>query len=94
MPDFDASIRLQPGNPKAWLWRGETRLLGEDREGALQDYSRSLDLDPGFSAAWYARAKVNARLGRNADALQDFLHARELGYPVQPDELERARKAP
>jgi tetratricopeptide (TPR) repeat protein len=91
MPDFDTSIRLQPGNPKAWLWRGETRLLGQDVAGAIQDYSRSLDLDPGFAATWYARAKANARLGRKADAAQDFLRARQLGYPVRPDELASPR---
>src|SRR6185369_16795632 len=93
MPDFDMSLRLQPQNPRAYLWRGEARLLLGDREGAVQDYTASLDLDPNLAAAWYARARIYEKLGRHAEALRDAIQAQALGYPLSPAEMERLRKA-
>jgi tetratricopeptide (TPR) repeat protein len=92
MPDFDAAVRLNPGNPKGYLWRGEARFILGDKEGAAEDYGASIGLDPSAQGAWYARAKAYERLGRYPDALRDALKARELGYPVRPEELERLRK--
>lgn len=41
MADFDAAIRLQPGNAKAYLWRSGARMQIGDRTGALQDARRA-----------------------------------------------------
>jgi tetratricopeptide (TPR) repeat protein len=93
MPDFDASIRLRPGNAKAYLWRGEARFLLGDKAGAAEDYGRSLTIDPNEKSAWYARSKAYQRLGRYDDALRDALQSRALGYPVPQTYIDQLRKA-
>jgi protein O-mannosyl-transferase len=37
LPDFDAAIRFQPDNARAYVWRSETRMRLGDAAGALQD---------------------------------------------------------
>ncbi|MBA4067880.1 MAG: hypothetical protein C0501_30105 [Isosphaera sp.] len=44
-------VQLEPGNPVAYVYRGEARRGVADRRGALADFQRAFDLDPTFEAA-------------------------------------------
>ena len=44
-------VKLEPGNPLAYYYRGEARRALADRRGALADFQKAVDLDPAFEAA-------------------------------------------
>lgn len=43
---YDAAIARWPGEPHAWLGRGNAALAGGDRAAAAESYLRALELDP------------------------------------------------
>jgi tetratricopeptide (TPR) repeat protein len=44
-------VKLEPSNPVAYVYRGESRRSMADRRGALADFQRAFELDPTFEAA-------------------------------------------
>jgi cellulose synthase operon protein C len=44
-------VKLEPANPVAYVYRGESRRSLADRRGALADFQKALELDPTFEAA-------------------------------------------
>jgi tetratricopeptide (TPR) repeat protein len=76
--DFDAALRLDPGNAASWIARGQLYLRTGESERALADFDRALALDadvPRRAIAYAQRCRLRASLGRLADALDDCLKA-------------------
>jgi tetratricopeptide (TPR) repeat protein len=44
-------VKLEPTNPVAYVYRGESRRSIADRRGAMADFQRAFELDPAFEAA-------------------------------------------
>jgi predicted Zn-dependent protease len=44
-------VRLSPGDPTAYAYRGEARAANGDRRGAKADFKRSFELDPSYTFA-------------------------------------------
>jgi len=76
--EFDQAIRLNPGNARAWVRRGDARRERGDYERALGDYDIAIGLDPDnpFPLVW--RADTLRCLERYDAALADASHAIDL----------------
>ena len=59
LDDADASIEINPTNPRIYLYRGNYRLALGDRTGAGEDYRKALALAPKFKEAADALASLN-----------------------------------
>ena len=73
--DFDAVIRLAPGDAQALNNRCWVRAATGDLQGALADCNLALQINPGLSDALDSRGLVNLGLGRTAEAIKDYTDA-------------------
>ncbi len=71
LDDFDRALEQDPGNAKAYHYRGTVRQALEDHEAAVADFTKSLELVPYQFDPLLARATSLGRLGRWHAALED-----------------------
>ena len=78
LADFNAAIRLEPGNPRPYNHRGN--LLADRGRGAeaLADFSEAIRLDPGYALAWYNLGTVHDGEGDYEKAIELYLKAMAL----------------
>ena len=94
LADYDAYIRLEPGNGRAYYVRGLAKAgLGRPGE-AVQDYDTSIRLEPGRGEVFLARAQAFESMKRYEDALRDAQRAPALGVRVDPEMLRRLGSQP
>ncbi len=77
---YDASVDLDPAEPKGYYNRANVKALARDYGGAIDDYSRCIDLDPRFADAFNARGKAFIDMGAPAASRPDF----ELAIQASP----------
>ena len=96
LADFDAAIRINPGNPVLFAQRGLTRQERGDVDGAIADYTDVLRLNPNDAGAYRRRGELWRAKGDEPRAAADFEAARKVKpvrQPVRVDpETERARR--
>ncbi|HET6883755.1 MAG TPA: tetratricopeptide repeat protein [Pirellulales bacterium] len=78
LADFDASLKLDPDDARAWYNRGLVHArLGQSRL-ALDDWSHTIALSPDFAAAWLNRGILYADSSELGKAESDFNRVIEL----------------
>ena len=81
--DFNAVLRLTPGDPMTLAAKGDTyRELG-DLLLAREFYDAALKGDPGLARAWQARGEVRATLGDGPGGDADKAQAHKLDPNVE-----------
>src|SRR5207248_1465917 len=75
-------LQREPKNAPAMLLRGETWLMLNQPERALEDYGRAVQLAPNHAGAQRALADVLCRLGETRRAVYHF----ELARRLKPDD--------
>ena len=69
---YGTAVALNPGNVRAYAYRGETyRLMGRYQE-ALADFDRAIALDPDYAWAIACRGQTYHQIERYSDALAAF----------------------
>jgi tetratricopeptide (TPR) repeat protein len=91
--DFDRAIELKPDYTDAYNNRGNAYFKKGDLTSAYLDFTRTILSDPRYANAYYNRAVVSSMRGDSASALSDALKARSLGMNVDPQVIEKLRKA-
>jgi tetratricopeptide (TPR) repeat protein len=81
---LDQWLEIQPDNPQALVWRGQTRLLLGLSGDALEDYQRAIELDPEEDEALEKLAQLLLARHRPREALPHFARWQER----QPDNRE------
>ena len=76
--DFDRSVRLDPADQEALVWRGRANLFNEHVDAALADADRACRLDSDDPEARGLRAMCLVALGRYREALSDFAQASDV----------------
>jgi cytochrome c-type biogenesis protein CcmH/NrfG len=83
-----ASLRLDPGQPLAWLELGELRLtLDRDLNGAREAFERVVELDGDSEQAHFRLGQINMELGEPAPAAESmraFLALAPADSPLRP----------
>ena len=72
LKDYDASIRLNPGDFFAFNNRANVRRDKGDIAGAIADYSEAVRLEPAYAAAYTSRGLVQERAGDLEKARESF----------------------
>lgn len=70
--EFDAAIKLQPRNARAYFSRGVSGVAAGNFEAALRDLDTAIALEPNYSFAHLLRGRANFHLGRMAAARKDL----------------------
>jgi serine/threonine protein kinase/Flp pilus assembly protein TadD len=70
--DFDAALKLRPGNPADLVDRALARLRTRDFAGALRDLDEALVLAPGHTRIHFARLQARRALGDRAGEAADL----------------------
>jgi len=76
---FSSCIQMDPSNASAFLNRGISYELINNRKDAYSDYSKAIELLPEDGKAYYIRGMLLWRLG-DAMAITDLEKSAELGY--------------
>ena len=79
--DFDAALRLIPGDPQAYGMRGVVHGIKGELDAAIADFTRSIEGDPTVVDSFTNRGKALQDKGEHARAIADMDRALEL----QPD---------
>jgi tetratricopeptide (TPR) repeat protein len=69
--DYDRSIRLNPGDARAFYSRGNAYSNKAQHERAVADFDRAIALNPEYASALNSRCYEQAILGRTTQALAD-----------------------
>jgi tetratricopeptide (TPR) repeat protein len=91
--DFNRAIEISPGYANAYNNRGNAYFRKGDLVNAYLDFTRTIQCDPGYADAYYNRAVISSMRGDAASALSDVLKARTLGINIDPQVIEKLRKA-
>jgi len=81
---FTRVIETQPGNAKAYRFRGATYGMKGEHRQAIRDYTKAIDIDPRYGEAYGVRAISWYQLGDYAKATADLNRCQELGGYVDP----------
>lgn len=68
-------VRLNPGNPKAYLFCATENLKKRDYQKVITNCSRAISADPNCSEGYILRAMANHNLENDAKAADDFKEA-------------------
>ncbi len=93
LADSNRAIQLSPEfaeayNNRAILYKKKGRL-----DQALSNLNKAIELKPDFAIAYVNRGSVYGTKGLLNQALADYNKARELGFAVDPQLIERLKKA-
>ena len=77
-PQYDASLKISPGDITALTGRAETRMDSEHYWEAIDDLNRALKIDPNNVNALRQRGRAWAQLGNKKNAAEDFARAEEI----------------
>ncbi|MBU1821817.1 MAG: tetratricopeptide repeat protein [Bacteroidetes bacterium] len=75
---FDESIKIHPGLPDTWYYRGLCLGQLSDRNNALASFSTALKLKPDYSEAFFERGKIHFKNAEFSLADVDFKSSRTL----------------
>ena len=95
--DFDTALRLDPGQPEAYLNKGAALVQQNDMRGALPLFAAALEHRTDRPAlAHFGRAIANETLGNVAEAYRDYQMASQLApdWAEPRAELQRFRVVP
>jgi tetratricopeptide (TPR) repeat protein len=70
--DFGEALRLNPANPAAYVYRGNTWEEKKDHVRAIKDYDEAIRLDPSNPASHIKRGNVRRTLGDLDQAIDDY----------------------
>lgn len=87
--NFNAALQLEPDNFTAYYNRGNAFYMRGELPSALLDYNRALQINPSFVAAYVNRSIVHDELGEKRNAWNDALKAKELGFDIDQEFLDR-----
>jgi len=105
---FNKAIEINPQFAEAYYSRGIAYLSMGNRYQAISDFTKVIEINPNIAEAYYHRAvayviennsygqvwkNVNPTEDYYDQALKDVNKAESLGYKVNPDFLNRLRKA-
>ena len=82
--DLSTVIRLQPGSPDGYFYRGTTLLCKNDLYKVESDFTRALEINPSLGVTYVERTKVFVAKRKRAVAHNNLLRARNLGLQIDP----------
>lgn len=91
--DFTHAIKLNRNYPDAFNNRGNAYFRMGDLDNAYLDFSQAIWLNPYKDDAYYNRAVVSSMRGDAASALSDVLKSQQLGNKVDPNVIEKLKRA-
>ena len=74
LADFNNEIKINPGNAKAYYYRGRTKLSLFDN-GAIADFNKAIEINPDYAEAYLERGKLKYNDGDYAGAITDLTRA-------------------
>ena len=78
MEDYDAAIRLSPGDAVAHYSRGACKAELGDLAGAMSDFDVAVTLAPGDADAHFNRGLTHVAMGKRHRAVKDLSRAIDL----------------
>ena len=69
---YDASIRLNPNNARAYNNRGGAKARLDRHEAAISDYDEAIRLSPDYAVAYNNRGSAKAKLNQHEAAISDY----------------------
>jgi len=91
--DFTKVIELTPTDAHAYISRGMAYGNKGAYDPAIADYSKAIEIDPTATDAYRGRARAYTYQREYDKAWKDIYEAQALGQPVDPELLEKLRKA-
>ncbi len=91
LADFDAAVKLTPGNPDVFRFRGMYQLSENRAEQALADFQKAIELDPEDADTHEACGLAQSILLKYDDAMESFNKAVELAPENSMAYTHRAR---
>ncbi|CAG1065804.1 hypothetical protein BAC1_01396 [uncultured bacterium] len=88
LSDLSESIRLSPGNYRAYLLRGELLMGSGELAAALADFEKALELSPEDPAALYYAGAAHERAGDRERGLAYLRKAADMGVREAAERLE------
>lgn len=76
--DFTKALDQDPGNPTAYLLRGNSYMEINNHHAALADYNKAIEIDPKNDTAYYNRGEAKRILNNASAAIRDYNKAIEL----------------
>ena len=76
--DYDAALKLSPGDPAVLILRGNSYDAKGDKQKAIADYTAAIKINPEDAAGYYNRATVYQELGQRERAIADYRKALEI----------------
>ena len=76
--DYDAALKLSPGDPAVLILRGNAYDAKGDKQKAIADYTAAIKINPDDAAGYYNRATVYQELGQRERAIADYKKALEI----------------
>ena len=91
LADFDAAVKLTPGSPDVYRFRGMYQLSENRAEQALADFQKAIELDPEDADTHEACGLAQSILLKYDDAMESFNKAIELSPENSMAYTHRAR---
>lgn len=85
LAEFDACLKLDPGNQEAYFYKGNACFNLGRAELAIENYNRAIGLDSNYANAWFNRGNVWFYLNDREQACIDWRMAEKLGKPNVSD---------
>ena len=82
--DFDKAIKLKPGYPEAYCYRGLAKVRQTQYTDAIKDFEQAINLKPGYPEAYCYRGLVKVRQAQYKEAIKDF----DMALKVKSDCME------
>ncbi len=91
--DLNKAIELNPRNYVFYYGRGIVYLTKGDYNKAISDYNKAIEINPKLSDAYFHRGLAYSSSGNYDRALDDMHKAESLGLKVDPDIMDKIKKA-
>lgn len=75
---FDKAIEIDPQNPEAYFWRGQTHIKTGRYEEAIVDFKRAMTIRPDYVEAYENLGWLFARIDKCAESIEYLTKAIEL----------------
>jgi tetratricopeptide (TPR) repeat protein len=91
--EFTKAIEINPKYAEAYYNRGLAYFLASQPDQAISDYTKAIEIDPKHAGAYANRGVTYYYKGEYDKAWDDVHKAQGLGAPMDPEILDKLRKA-
>jgi tetratricopeptide (TPR) repeat protein len=91
--DYQKVVEIDPQAAYAYFNMGITERFIGNIDQAIKDYDKAIELNPDYADAYILRADIYFLKHQYEKSLQDVIHAKRLGFDVDPGFIEKIRNA-